>query len=60
VRQPARLGQPAEARAALEDFRKSEAAWTRGHGWGDVMHLALAEAEAWTLYAEGKYSPAIR
>ncbi|HEY6447662.1 MAG TPA: hypothetical protein VIY53_14470 [Acidobacteriaceae bacterium] len=56
----ARLGKPVEARAALEDFRKSEAAWTRGHGWGDVMHLALAEAEAWTLCSEGKDETAIR
>lgn len=56
----ARLGKPVEARAALEDFRKSSAEWTRGHGWGDVLHLALAEAEAWTLYAEGRTDAAVR
>lgn len=56
----ARLGKPAEARAALEDFRKSTAEWVPKHGWDDVMHLALAEAEAWTLYAEGKPDTAVR
>jgi hypothetical protein len=49
-----RLDQPAAARASLEQFRKSSAEWTRGHGWNDVFHLALMEAEAWTLYSEGK------
>ena len=55
----ARLGKPVAARAALEDFRKASAEWVPKHGWDDVMHLALAEAEAWTLYAEGKNEAAI-
>ena len=56
----ARLGKPAAARASLEQFRQSFSAWIPGHGWADVLHLALAEAEAWTLYAEGKGSDAVR
>jgi tetratricopeptide (TPR) repeat protein len=56
----ARLGRPTEARAALEDFRKSSAEWVGGHGWGDVLHLALAEADAWTVYAEGHGDAAVR
>ncbi|MGC1460598.1 MAG: hypothetical protein WA802_00265 [Terracidiphilus sp.] len=54
----ARLGEPA-ARISLEQFRKSSAEWISGHGWGDVLHLALAEAEAWTLYSEGQETAAI-
>jgi tetratricopeptide (TPR) repeat protein len=56
----ARLGKPLAARAALEQFRESSKEWTSGHGWGDVLHLALAEAEAWTIYAEGKREDAVR
>ncbi len=55
----ARLGRPA-AQASLEQFRKSSAEWISGHGWGDVLHLALAEAEAWTLYDEGHKDDAVR
>ena len=56
----ARLHNAEAARASLEQFRKSSAAWSKGHGWGDVLHLALLEAEAWTLYAEGRKSDAER
>jgi len=55
----ARLGKP-EARASFEQFRKSSTEWIPKHGFGDVMHLALAEAEAWTLYAEGQKDRAVR
>jgi len=55
----ARLGNP-DARASLEQFRKSSTEWIPRHGFGDVMHLALAEAEAWTLYAEGQRDRAVR
>ena len=54
----ARLGRPA-AQTSLEQFRKSSAEWISGHGWGDVLHLAMAEAEAWTLYDEGQKDDAI-
>jgi tetratricopeptide (TPR) repeat protein len=55
-----RLGNPAAARISLEQFRKSSADWTRVHGWDDVFHLALMEAEAWTLFSEGKTEDAVR
>ncbi len=55
----ARLGPPA-ARTSLEQFRKSSAGWIAGHGWGDVLHLALLEADAWTLYDEGQKHDAVR
>ena len=55
----ARLDRP-DARTSLERFRKSSVEWIRGHGWGDVLHLALAEAEAWTLYDEGQKDKATR
>lgn len=55
----ARLGRP-DARNSLEQFRKSSTEWIRGHGWGDVLHLALAEAEAWTFYDEGQKDKGIR
>lgn len=53
------LGNSAAARASLEQFRSSSAKWIHGRGWGDVLHLALAEAEAWTLYAEGRKEKAV-
>jgi hypothetical protein len=56
----ARLGNTAAARVALEEFRKSSADWTSVHGWDDVFHLALMEAEAWTLFSEGKGQDAVR
>jgi tetratricopeptide (TPR) repeat protein len=55
-----RLGKATAARESLEQFRKSTAEWIPGHGWGDVLHLAFEEAEAWTLYAEGRRDDAIR
>lgn len=56
----ARLGNPAAARVSLEQFRKSSADWTSVHGFDDVFHLALMEAEAWTLYSEGKTQDGVR
>ena len=55
----ARLGKPDEARLALEDFRKSCDLWVPGHGWGDILHVALVEAEAWTLFSQGQHDKAI-
>lgn len=55
-----RLERPAAARASLERFRNSSGEWIRKHGSGDVLHLALVEAEAWTLYAEGRKDQAVR
>jgi tetratricopeptide (TPR) repeat protein len=56
----ARLGRPTAARASLDQFRKSSAVWTRTHPVGNVLHLALVEADAWTLFAEGKTQDAVR
>jgi tetratricopeptide (TPR) repeat protein len=62
----ARLGKPVEASASLEQFRQSLAAWrkTQGHSWeliwGAVLDLALDEAEAWTLFSQGKQDQAVR
>jgi len=55
----ARSGQAPQAEHALEEYRKSETAWVKGHGWGDVLGVALAEAEAWTMFAEGKHEEAV-
>jgi tetratricopeptide (TPR) repeat protein len=56
----ARLGNAAAARSALEAFRASSDKWAASHGFADVLHLALLEAEAWTLYAELKPEEAVR
>ncbi|MGA2888776.1 MAG: hypothetical protein ABSE51_12055 [Terracidiphilus sp.] len=55
----AELGEPHEAKLALEDFRKSSERWVQAHGWGDVLHVALVEAQAWTLFVQGERDKAI-
>lgn len=55
----ARSGDSIKARAALEQYRKSETAWNRNHGWGDILGVGLAEAEAWTLFSEGHREEAV-
>jgi tetratricopeptide (TPR) repeat protein len=55
----ARLGDPEKARQSLELYRRSEAAWIKAHGWGDILGLALTEAEAWTTFSEGKRDEAV-
>jgi tetratricopeptide (TPR) repeat protein len=30
-----------------------------GHGWGNILHFALVEAEAWTMFSEGKHREAV-
>src|SRR6185437_3760589 len=55
----AHLGDAAAARNALEAFRASSDKWAASHGFADVLHLALLEAEAWTLYAEQKREEAV-
>lgn len=55
----ARSGNPKRARVALEKYRESETAWNKSHGWGDILGVGLAEAEAWTLFSEGKQEEAI-
>jgi tetratricopeptide (TPR) repeat protein len=55
----ARSGDPKSARAALAKYRDSETAWNKNHGWGDILGVGLAEAEAWTLFSEGKQEEAV-
>lgn len=55
----ARSGDPKRARAALTKYRDSETAWNKEHGWGDILGVGLAEAEAWTLFSEGKRDEAV-
>lgn len=55
----ARLGDPRKAEQSLELYRRSETAWNRAHGWGDVLGLALTEAESWTMFSEGKHDEAV-
>lgn len=55
----AHLADPHKAEQSLELYRTSETAWNKGHGWGDVLGLALNEAESWTMFSEGKHDEAI-
>ena len=55
----ARSGDPAKARTSLEKYRDSETAWNKNHGWGDILGVGLAEAEAWTLFSEGHQEQAV-
>jgi tetratricopeptide (TPR) repeat protein len=55
----AHLADPHKAEQSLELYRKSETAWNKEHGWGDVLGLALMEAESWTMFSEGKHDEAI-
>jgi tetratricopeptide (TPR) repeat protein len=55
----ARSGDTPKAQLTLEKYRKSSAAWDKEHGFGDVLGVALTEAEAWTLFSEGKHDEAV-
>jgi tetratricopeptide (TPR) repeat protein len=48
----ARLKQAGQASAFFEDFKKSSSEFESQHGWGDLIHLEVLEAEAWTLLAQ--------
>jgi tetratricopeptide (TPR) repeat protein len=56
----AHLSEPKNASRSLEEFRKSSSEWEPAHGWGDVFHLALLEAQAWTLFSYGKHEDAVK
>jgi tetratricopeptide (TPR) repeat protein len=56
----AHLSESNVASRSLEDFRKSSSEWESSHGWGDVLHLALLEAQAWTLFSDGKHEDAVK
>jgi tetratricopeptide (TPR) repeat protein len=55
----ARLNNPQEAATELEEFRKSSGEWSKSHGWEDILHIALMQAEAWTLFGQGKQQEAV-
>ena len=55
----ARSGDSKRARSALDKYRDSETAWNKSHGWGDILGVGLGEAEAWTLFSEGKQQQAV-
>jgi tetratricopeptide (TPR) repeat protein len=61
----ARLGQPTEANASLEQFRQSLSEWRKAKGeswyavWGPVFDVAMIEAESWVRFSEGKHDEAI-
>jgi len=56
----ARLNNPQEAATELEEFRKSSDEWSKSRGWGDILHIALMQAYAWTLFARGKQREAVK
>jgi tetratricopeptide (TPR) repeat protein len=55
----ARSGHADKAEQALALYRKSSAAWDKEHGRGDVLGVALTEAQAWTKFSEGKRDEAV-
>jgi tetratricopeptide (TPR) repeat protein len=55
----ARSGNAPAAEKALEQYRQSSAAWDKEHGRGGGVGLALTEAQAWTLFAQGKRDEAV-
>jgi tetratricopeptide (TPR) repeat protein len=56
----ARSNQAPQAAAALVDFKKSSSEFEKQHGWGDLIHLELLEAEAWTAFAQHDEAKAIQ
>jgi len=55
----ARLSDASQAGVELDKFHRSSDEWIKKHGWGDILHIALEQAQAWTLYAQGKRGRAI-
>jgi tetratricopeptide (TPR) repeat protein len=57
-----RSGDAHTAEQTLKQYRNSSAAWGKLKGWTDVpgeMSLGLTEAEAWTMFSEGKRDEAV-
>src|SRR3984957_6286361 len=50
---------PTGLKQSLALYRKSSPAWDKEHGWGDVLGVALTEAQAWTMFSEGKRDEAV-
>ena len=55
----ARSSQAPQAAASLADFKESSSEFEKQHGWGDLIHLELLEAEAWTLLAQHDRTKAV-
>jgi len=55
----ARSGDTHKAEIALEQYRKSSTTWSKQHGWEDILGVALTEAQAWTMFSEGKHDEAV-
>ncbi len=55
----ARCGNAPAAEKALEQYRQSAAAWDKEHGREGGVGLGLTEAQAWTLFAEGRRDEAV-
>ena len=53
------LGDSSRAKRSLEQYRESQAAWSKEHGWGEILGVALTEAEAWTSFSEGERDQAV-
>ena len=57
----ARLGDGRQAEKELENFRNSSGEWIKGHAWTEsILHPALIQAEAWTLFSQGKQDEAVQ
>jgi hypothetical protein len=56
----ARSNQAPQAAASLADFKNSSSEFEKQHGWGDLIHLELLEAEAWTLFAQHDRTQAVQ
>lgn len=55
----ARSNQAQQASAFLEDFKKSSSEFEKQRGWGELIHLELLEAEAWTFLAQQDRTKAV-
>jgi tetratricopeptide (TPR) repeat protein len=55
----ARSGDVRQAEEALDRYRKSAAAWDKVHGRNYVPGLSMTEAQAWTMFSEGKHDEAV-
>jgi tetratricopeptide (TPR) repeat protein len=55
----ARSGDAHKAERALEQYQKSSEAWDKERGWEHTAGVALTEAEAWTIFSEGKHEEAV-
>jgi len=55
----ARSGQDSLAASSLTEFKKSSGEFEKQHGWGDLIHLEMLEAESWTLFAQHDQTKAV-